>query len=270
MIKAFLAAFLLTGGMLFAAAPEVTPDPYPASWNGTGQSKTYVLYRTHNVSAMSQGQVGSCVGTATAKALELRTGKAYSAEWCYAISRHHFNVPSWHGGSQCSFAVQAMKDVGPLRARNYAVLGYDLDVYDPAVAKAWQARGPPESLFTFAEKDLVVGFVKITNWEQLRDAIAQRNPVICGSSVGFGKRSGQVRVKGMLYAKWWSRWRHAMCFCGVSDGRSKRALLLNSWGTRWVRGPKWLGDEPDGSFWVTKKTAERMLAAGDAWAMIIE
>lgn len=259
----------LAAWMLLLSAPEFTPDEYPESWKNVGQDKTYVLYRTHNVTAMRQGHVGSCVGTAVVKALELATGKKYSAEWCYAISRDYYEASGLRAGSNCWWACQAMLDIGPVLARNYAVLGYDLEVYDETVAKTWQARGPPECMRAFADENAVVGFVHIETWEQLRDAIAQRNPVIVGSSVGFGRRTGQVRSRsGMLRSRWWSKWRHAMVFCGVSDGKSKRALLLNSWGDNWIRGPKWLGDEPDGSFWISKRDAERMLRKGDAWAMI--
>lgn len=257
--------------LMLLTAPQITPDEYPESWKGQGQGKTYVLYRTHNVSAMSQGRAGSCVGTATAKALELATGKKYSAEWCYAISRDYFNRNGNRVGSKCVYAAMAMRDIGPVPALNYAILGYDLEWYDATVAKAWQARGPPDSIRAFADENVVAEIVKITTWEELRDAIAARNPVVVGSSVGFGRKSGRVRSRtGMLHAKWWSRWRHAMVFCGVSDGKSKRALLLNSWGKTWVKGPKWLGDEPDGSFWITKRDAVRMLEYGDAWAMITQ
>lgn len=44
-------------------------------------------------------------------------------------------------------------------------------------------------------------------------------------------------------------------------------LILNSWGTSWVGGPKWPSDQPDGSFWCERKTLERMLAGRDSYAM---
>ena len=256
--------------VLLLATPELSPDEYPSSWKDGGKGKTYVLYRKHNVTAMSQGQVGSCVGTAVAKALEMQTGRKYSAEWCYAISRDYFDASGDSPGSYGVWGAQAMRDVGPVLARNYAILGYNLEKYKPSVAKSWQARGPPESMRAFADGKIVTGFVQITTWEELRDSIAQGNPVIVGSSVGFGRRRGQVRSRtGTLRARWWSRWHHAMVFCGVSDGKSKRALLLNSWGRTWVKGPKWLGDEPDGSFWISKRDARKMIRQGDAWSLII-
>ena len=59
-----------------------------------------------------------------------------------------------------------------------------------------------------------------------------------------------------------------MLFCGVSDGKNKQALLLNSWGDAWITGPKFVPDEPDGSFWVSKSDAQKMLSQGDAWAIL--
>ena len=265
MLKATVIAAVTIG--YFFSVP-LSPDKYPASWNGKGKGQTYVLYRKHDVTAMSQGPVGSCVGCATSKALEMMHGKEFSASWCYAISRHHFGKDSNKPGSWCGWSAQAMRDVGALPSADYAVLGYDLKGYDPALAYSWQ-RGPPESLKHIAKSNRASGFVKIKTWEQLRDAISQEIPVICGSSVGFGSKSGQVRSRdGMLRARWWSRWSHAMVFCGVSDGKSKRALLLNSWGNNWVRGPKWLGDEPNGSFWISKRDCEKMLEQGDTYAIL--
>lgn len=59
-----------------------------------------------------------------------------------------------------------------------------------------------------------------------------------------------------------------MVICGVSDGQSKRALLLNSWGKYWISGPKWIGDEPDGSFWISKRDTEKILSYNDAYAIL--
>lgn len=265
--KAIFAGVLL-GVSVLATIPSVEPYKYPEHWNSDGKGKTYVLYRKHNTKAMSQGAVGSCVGCATAKALELMHGQRFSAEWCYGISRKHFEQHhSPFAGSFCGYAAQAIKDVGALPSLDYSIIGDDMRVYSAARAKQWQ-RGPPEG-YEYIASGYRSGFVQIETWEQLRDAIANGVPVIVGSSVGYGSTRGCTRnSEGMLRARWWSKWNHAMVFCGVSDGKSKRALLLNSWGENWVKGPKWLGDEPEGSFWVSKSDAEDMLAYGDAYAIL--
>jgi hypothetical protein len=194
-------------------------------------------------------------------------GQKFSPEWCYGISRKHFQQHyAPFGGSFCGFAAQAIKDVGAVPSLDYSIIGDDLRVYSAARANNWQ-RGPPETYETIAA-GYRSGFVKIKTWEQLRDSIANGVPVIVGSQVGFGSRNARRSSTGMLRSRWWSRWSHAMVFCGVSDGRSKRALLLNSWGPNWISGPKWLGDEPDGSFWISKSDVERMLAYDDTYAIL--
>lgn len=265
--KVFLTGVVL-GVSILGLIPNIEPFPYPEHWRGDGVNKTFVLYRKHNVEAMSQGRTGSCVGCATAKALELMHGEKFSAEWAYGISRQHFQTHySPFPGSFAGFAAQSIKDVGALPARNYAVLGDDLRVYSPERAKIWE-RGPPETYRQVAS-GYKSGFVKIESWEDLRDSIANGVPVIVGSQVGFGRSHGARRSRdGTLRSRWWSRWSHAMVICGVSDGQSKRALLLNSWGKYWISGPKWIGDEPDGSFWISKRDTEKILSYNDAYAIL--
>jgi hypothetical protein len=44
-------------------------------------------------------------------------------------------------------------------------------------------------------------------------------------------------------------------------------LILNSWGDKWVTGPKWPPDQPDGSFWISKADATAIIAQGDSFAI---
>jgi hypothetical protein len=200
--------------------------------------------------------------------MEMIHGVPFSAEWSYGSGRELYNWTDKPPGSNCAWAAQAGMDIGVLPAFNYAIVGHDVIAYSAERANVW-ARGPPDSLNAIAGQYKSQGFVHIKTWEELRDAISQGHPVVVGSPVGFGPQTGQVRdSNGRLKSKWWSRWSHAMVFCGVSDGNSKQALLLNSWGTTWVSGPKWIGDEPDGSFWVSKSDAEKMMGYGDCWALL--
>lgn len=264
--KALLTGLVLATSLL--TLPSIEPYKYPSHWNQDGKGKTFVLYRKHNVKEMSQGPVGSCVGCAVAKSLELMHGQKFSPEWLYGGGRKHFGEhKSRYPGSFVAYSAQLIKDKGALPSLDYSVMGDDLRVYSPARAKRWE-RGPPDS-YDLVATGYRSGFVKINNWEQLRDAIANGIPVVVGSQVGFGSTRGVTRTSdGRLRSRWWSRWGHAMVFCGVSDGRSKRALLLNSWGKNWISGPKWLGDEPDGSFWISKADCEKMISYDDCWAIL--
>ena len=58
-----------------------------------------------------------------------------------------------------------------------------------------------------------------------------------------------------------------MAIIGFNDTRDAGGpgmLIQNSWG-HWNGGPKSF-DQPDGSFWVKKSTAEKMLKARGTWA----
>jgi len=57
-----------------------------------------------------------------------------------------------------------------------------------------------------------------------------------------------------------------MCIIGVCDEGRKGCLIMNSWGSNWVNGPKRFGDEPEGSFWVDWDIIEKMVAQGDSFA----
>ena len=249
-------------------SPEITPEPVPTEWKTAGKGKTYVLYRKHNVKVMDQGAVGSCVGAATAKGLELLHGIKFSAEFAYGKSREYFGFhTSRFGGSFVKWSMQTLKDIGALPSLNYAIFGEDLREYNYQTAKRYE-RGPPAGLDIMAN-GYRANFVKIETWEDFRGALATGHPVVVGSNVGFGRAGDCVRSSsGVLRSQWWSKWNHAMVFAGVSDGKSKRALLMNSWGEDWISGPKWIGDEPEGSFWILKDDVMKMMAQGDMFAEV--
>jgi hypothetical protein len=90
-------------------------------------------------------------------------------------------------------------------------------------------------------------------------AIEAGFPIPVCSLVGFESVRDQH-----AYAKASGQWAHCMAFVAVryaKNGSPDDALLcLNSWGPRWISGPKWPADMPEGSFWVRRATVERMLA----------
>lgn len=264
-MKTLYALALIT---VLSAVPVLDPKPVPQSWNTAGQGQAYLLYKNRPITAMSQGQAPSCVGCAAAKALEIMHGVPFSAEWIYAESRSQFGKTSG-AGSQVSWAGHTAQTIGVLPAMDYGLLGYDLTAYDPELVRQW-SRGPPQALRLVAAMYKSEGYIQIRTWEQLRGAISSGFPVIVGSNVGFGPQRGQVRSEtGNLRSRWWSRWNHAQVYIGVSDmGNNKGVLVLNSWGTDWVTGPKRFGDEPDGSYWISKADAERMIRQQDTYVIL--
>lgn len=266
----------LLAGIFFTATfwtPTVDPDPTPKAWNTAGKGNAYVLYRDYEkrtgreLKPFSQGRSPSCVGCATAKALEIMHGRPFSAEWAYGASRDAGNPMG--AGSFAGWAAHAARETGMLPAADYSVLGEDFTVYDVKRANAYGIRGPPEHLKGLARIYRSPGYYKIRSWEQLRGAISQGFPVIIGSNVSFGPRRGQVKDRdGSLRRRWWGKWNHAMVFIGVDDRKNnKGALLMNSWGETWVSGPKRFQDEPNGCFWASKDAVIRMINQGDAYVI---
>lgn len=60
---------------------------------------------------------------------------------------------------------------------------------------------------------------------------------------------------------------NCMCFIGARIEPRPGLLCLNSWGPAWISGPKFPADQPDGSFWVEKSVADRMLRGEDSFAV---
>lgn len=268
-VVSFFNSFFKETAKTYANYPEFDPNPYPEHWHGGPKHKIWILYRNHDLRAMSQGNAGSCVGAATAKALECMHGIPFDAAWSYGRSRSYFGERRpYSAGSTCYRAANMTSDIGALPLGYYAALGYDFRKYDAARARLWQ-RGPPEELDAIASKYRTSGYVEITNWKELRGAISHGVPVIFGATIGFGEQPATRDSQGMLHSKWWSQWHHAQLIVGMATHpKNERVLVLNSWGDDWVNGPKWLGDEPDGSYWISRKDAEKILAHGDCWAIL--
>ena len=269
-----LSVLLIFGSGSFFA-PTVDPDPTPSSWKTDGKGDAFLLYRGYkertgrDLTAMSQGRSPSCVGCSAAKAMEIMHGVPFSAEWAYAVSRE--GKPLKGSGSYAGWAAHAARETGFLPAVNYEIVGEDFTQYSHERSNAYGIRGPPEYLKPLADLYKSPGYHKVTSWEELRGAISQGYPVIIGSNVSFGPRSGQVKDRdGSLRRRWWGKWNHAMVFIGVDDRASsnKGALLMNSWGDHWVSGPKRFKDEPNGCFWASKDAVERMIAQGDCYVIL--
>lgn len=275
-------------------ADNLLLDSIPNSWKGLGEGKTRLLYRDyeavhgHPYTPRSQGSAPSCVGQAAAAgadflapaqiiggANERAPVAGASAEVIYGLSRVEIGQipPGFGGGSHCLWAAQAMQQYGVVPQLYFSEYGIDLSEPSPRLAIEFGKDGCPDPLEEEARKHPVLEYIQVRTYEDLRDAIFKGCPVIVGSNVGFGAKSGIARDSdGFLSPPrgWFARgkvWRHAMCFIGVSDEGRKGALLLNSWGPDWVKGPKRFDDCPEGTFFVDAAVVDRMLSQGDSFAL---
>jgi hypothetical protein len=262
------------------------PD-LPAHFVGSGSGKTTLLYQAfaqvhgHPYITRDQGNAPSCVGQSAAcavdilAAVEVRSGhlglpppERASASWLYGASRELGGINDKGGGSYCRLAARSMVEMGFLFEDDYWSVGYDLRGDDSKRDIEFGRTLPPQ-LKQFATSR-VKHYYKLTSYKDVRDAINNNMVVIVGSNVGFGNgiqtrdkdgflNQPRLRFRGRY-------WFHAMCFTAVSDVGRKGVLCQNSWG-QWVTGPKRIGDEPEGSFWIDAHIVDRMAAQGDCWAI---
>lgn len=261
-------------------------------WQGAGAGGTRLLYKdwiaVHgtNYVPRQQGKVPSCVGQATAAAvdflaaIEIRSGEAErsppaiaSAEVIYGLSRIEIGqlVGPNFGGSHNFWAAQALKRYGAVANLNYPFLGVDLRVPDPGRAVEYGYQGVSVGLEAIARLHPVREYISVDSYEELRDTVYMGCPVTIGSNIGFGEgkrtrdREGFLNRPRRLFFD--STWNHSMVIIGVCDEGRKGALCLNSWGSNWVNGPKRFGDEPEGSFWIDAEVIEKMVKQGDSFAL---
>lgn len=275
--------FLLALGLIVSSAFWGTRHPEPPShWNTTGANSSRFLHREYEQTTgfqyypRSQGSAPNCVGQAISAAIDISEGSSggvlparVDAAFIYGISRID-NGFTFRAGSQCGWAAASAQSVGVVPMIEFPFLGLDLTAESVKRSADYGSTGPPKELRFVAANYQIEDYYQVRNWEQLRGALKSGYPVIIGSNVGFGPNYNNRRdSNGFLYSARWRGWNHAMVIIAYDDrvGETSGALVLNSWGPDWVSGPTKLGDEPSGSFWITPRDVNRILARGDSFAI---
>jgi hypothetical protein len=172
-------------------------------------------------------------------------------------------VGGYSDGSYGAAAARWVRDWGVVYRE--PVGGHDLRAYSADRAKSWGAygnggKGDGGKLDTIAKKHPATHVAMVKTFAEAAAAIEAGFPIPVCSMVGFESTRDQH-----AYARASGQWAHCMCFVAVryaKNGSPSDALLcLNSWGPRWISGPKWPDDMPEGSFWVTRSTVDRMLGS---------
>jgi hypothetical protein len=224
--------------------------------------------------------IGDCVswgwahGADICLAVDWKLGK--TSEWrpaateaIYGGSRVEARGASRGGyadGSYGGAAAKWVSNFGVLFRQPYPDLGFDLTTYDRSRAKSWGnfgcgGDGDSGQADQVAKQHPIRQVALVRNFDEAAAAIASGYPVPVCSGQGFSSRRDE---QGFCAAR--GSWSHCMCFVGVRYDRPG-LLCLNSWGPSWVGGPKWPEDQPDGSFWVDKSVADRMLRGEDSFAV---
>jgi hypothetical protein len=243
--------------------------------------KFYLTANGIPIQDRDQLDIGSCVSFGYAGACELRIAVQYVTkkggpiskvpnlvqEVIYGSSRVDVNggrcpIPfgpdGRNDGSCGAWAVKALSSIGLLERKTYP--NVDLTTYSVALCKKWGDSGVPADIKTEAKKNLCT-YALVKNCEELLKSLQIGCPVAVCSSIGFGNvpctRDGDGRLRAV------NRWGHCMYIAGYRAD-IKSFLIINSWGKRWVNGPKGkYEDIPDGSFWADWATVERMLNNGN-------
>lgn len=214
---------------------------------------------------------GDCVSMAVRGGADVARANdpdiASTEDWVDRTATEPLYGARGHGGqgASCSQIVGWAHQTGGLMLRQrYPDLGLDLTTYDATIGTRWGGRGVPEAVTKEAKKHQIGTISLVTSWEQARDAIANGYGLVCCSNVGFAtmKRDseGMIRPSGT--------WNHAMQWHGVDDTRPGecRFCVQNSWGWNAHTGPK-VHDQPEGSFWIDQRTAQRMISQGGTYAV---
>lgn len=217
-----------------------------------------------------QGDIGSCVGAAAARCIDLvaksqiKNGKKeeflneHSIEAIYALSRVEVGGGDIQGdGSLGIWAATAARDYGTLLMRYYGD-NYDLSQYSVKRCREWGDSGLPDDLEPVAISHPVKTITLVDNLETARQVISLGYPILVCSDVGFNSDRDS---DGFLIRNPSTPWYHAMTICGYRTDR-RGFLITNSWGDTWhgdLSGPEGPYPIPPGSFWAEEEAVARML-----------
>lgn len=227
-------------------------------------------WRPHN-----QNPVGSCVGHGASGALELLAAiqqalgepheyQDISAAAVYAFSREVGDFLGNQDGSTGADAAKAMMTMGSLSCKDAGDDNVDSKIGAP-LCKKWGKSGVPQEFRPKAAEHKVKTASRIRFADEARVALSNGYPITIASNVGFNDSRGGVAERdseGKIEPR--GNWPHQM-FVGGYRADKQWFLVFQSWGGL-PHGPKALG-QPDGTFWITKATMQRIVSTGEAYAL---
>ena len=224
------------------------------------------------VRSLDQGPVGSCVGNAEARlldvlaAIEIIIGgeheefrATFSADGLYGLGREKGNMLGPFDGLYGSAMADAVREWGTLHQLVYG--GIDLRRYDPNRCREYGRFGVPPELKTRAAEHRVVHTALVNNAKEGWALLGAGYTINMCSSLGFqGKRDqeGVIERRGS--------WSHSMAVTSrrTTQKGDRVVLVHQSWGDDWTEGPYW-EDMPWGSFWIRLKDFDAALSQGDSF-----
>lgn len=236
--------------------------------------RTIVKRRGQHLANIPQ-EIGDCVswGYRNACNYSLASAIAYGegelpyhqafAPYIYGISRVQIGGGKIRGDGSTGAWAAAGVQTGVLSEDEEGLPGYS-----GSLARTWGAKpGPPASWQSVAGRYKAQARL-VTTWDAATQALSNGWAVAVCSNAGFTEI---VEANGRIEGRWRGSWAHCMCFVGYDSRPGREALYcLNSWGpTAHARATRYqeLDGAPPGGFWVLKADAEKMLRAGDSYAI---
>lgn len=266
---------------------ESLSDVSPVVGDGVGSRALLWKYIEgvigEDLTPRNQGSTSSCVGQATASAVDMLQGVQIAglgtltvpyvradATSIYAMARYEIGKLRHGrrlsgGGTYVRYAAEAVQSLGCLSMKKYDIEGarlHDLTQFSVNRCRDWEKKGLPNYLEPIALNHLTKETTAINSYEECRAALANGWPVVIGSKFGF---KGQKRdVDGFLKVR--GSWSHAMLFIGYDETVDRPSVTIaNSWGTRWVGGPR--PNIPAGCFNIELDVCDDMCKRGEAIAL---
>jgi hypothetical protein len=209
------------------------------------------------VRSLNQGPVGTCVGNAEARLLDVLAAieivfggereefrATFSPEGLYGLGREKGHMLGPGDGLYGAAIADAVREWGTLHQLVYDDI--DLRTYSASRCRDYGRRGVPKALKTLAAEHRVTHAARVNTTEEGWALLGAGYTINMCSSLGFrGSRDaeGVIRRRGS--------WSHSMAVTSRRTTQSGNRLVLvhQSWGDNWTDGPYWQ-DMPWGSFWI--------------------
>ena len=247
---------------------------------GTGKGKIYCFHDSYlkigmEFPVLNQGSIGTCVAFGTGgatdglKASEISDGQREKFVAITATEPIYYGARITVGGGRIrgdgavvANAVKYITEWGTIARGKYD--GVDLTEYSVDRAREWgNGKGFPKNIELIQKDHLIRQFTRVKSWEEARDSVANKCPVIFGSGYGF---SSETDDEG--FCKQNTSWNHCMWLCGIDDNSKRNGgLIANSWGRNWLKIRKRKLNQPDGTFWADAEIIDKIMRNGDCWSI---
>lgn len=225
------------------------------------------------VRSLNQGPVGTCVGNAEARLLDVLSAieiilsgeheefvATFSPEGLYGLGREKGDMLGPGDGLYGAAIADAVREWGTL---NQVVYGdIDLRQYDPNRCRDYGRRGVPVALKPIAAEHRVIHTARVTSGTEGWALLGFGYTINMCSSLGF---QGHRDAEGVIRRS--GSWGHSMAVTSrrTTQGGNRVVLVHQSWGDDWTDGPYWQ-DMPWGSFWIHLEDFDAAVRQGDCFA----